>query len=1208
MLSNCATYNKQVSHESALEYPNNKVLAHRFYLVGDAGNTKHNAANVTLEALQSKLQAEGENTTVLFLGDNVYPNGMPKETSEKSALAGYRLKLQTDLGKTFKGKTVFIPGNHDWYSNGLKGLKRQQEFVENELGKNSFLPKDGCPIKTRDIDENSVVIYVDSQWYVTNWDKHPTINDDCEIKTRHEFLEEFRSEIKKARGKTTLVAIHHPMFSNGPHSGEYDLNSHLKPLPVLGSLKNLIRKTSGISNADLQNKFYNELQQNLVTAAKQNDKVIFVSGHDHSLQYLVENNIPQIISGAGSKTSATKLNKGGKFAYGVQGYAVLDVFTDGASFVQFISSDQNTVEYKTAVLNKDIEVVQDTFNTIDADSISSTIYTPAETRKNKVYEFLWGKRYRKQYSTPVKAKTVRLDTLFGGVTPIRKGGGTQSVSLRLETKGGKQYVMRAVRKNAVQYLQAAFFKNKYIEDDFQNTKSAALILDIFTGAHPYAPLTIAKLSDAAGIYHTNPQLLYVPKQKALGRFNTDFGNELYLVEEHGSDGHFNLAGEHFTGGIISTQDVLEEIHADEDIVVDQESYIKARLFDMLIGDWDRHQDQWRWLEFKENNKTVYRPLPRDRDQVFSKMSDGFLLGTAVKALPAAKLLRKYENDLKDVKGFNVEPFPLDMALITSADKSVWDEQVNSITQGITDAVIDKAFEDIPKEVQDQDIVKIKDILKNRRANLQKIADRYFKLINKVAVIKGTNKDDYIKINSEKDGTVAVSIFRKKGDAYTDRFHYKKYDPKLTKEIWIYALDDEDTFEVFGKSKQIKIRLIGGQNHDDYTVENGKNIVIYDYKTKKNTIDQAKKASLRLNDHYETNVYDYNKLKNNTNQVLPILGANPDDGLKIGFSNLYTRYGFERNPFTSQHKINAAYYFATNGYELAYTGEFAHVIHNLNLVIDSEFQSSNFSLNFFGYGNETPNSDDELGLNYNRVKVRGLKLAPSLTWKGHLGAVIGLGASYESVEVSETRNRFVENNALLPHYIFDEVQFVGVHASYLFQNYDVKDYPTIGMKTALNLGYKSNLDIKNRSFGYLIPEISFTHHLNPSKKLVLATKLRSHFIFGHDFEFYQAASIGGENGLRGYRNQRFSGKNSFYQNTDIRYSFSNLKTSVVPIRIGLYGGFDYGRVWMEHDTSSKWNNSYGGGVFVTGAEMLSLNLGVFNSADGVRASFLLGFQF
>ena len=144
--------------------------------------------------------------------------------------------------KNFKGNTVFIPGNHDWYS-GLKGLKKQEKFIEDALGKNTFLPENGCPIKKVSISDDIVLLIVNSHWYITDWDKLPTINDDCEIKTREDFLNELSSEIKKARGKTTLIALHHPMFNNGSHGGQYSFNSHMKPFPVIGTLKNIIRMT-----------------------------------------------------------------------------------------------------------------------------------------------------------------------------------------------------------------------------------------------------------------------------------------------------------------------------------------------------------------------------------------------------------------------------------------------------------------------------------------------------------------------------------------------------------------------------------------------------------------------------------------------------------------------------------------------------------------------------------------------------------------------------------------------------------------------------------------------------------------------------------------------------------------------------------------------------------------------------------------------------
>jgi hypothetical protein len=212
----------------------------------------------------------------------------------------------------------------------------------------------------------------------------------------------------------------------------------------------------------------------------------------------------------------------------------------------------------------------------------------------------------------------------------------------------------------------------------------------------------------------------------------------------------------------------------------------------------------------------------------------------------------------------------------------------------------------------------------------------------------------------------------------------------------------------------------------------------------------------------------------------------------------------------------------------------------------------------------------------------------------------------SIEVEESAERFVENNPQLPDYIFKENQFGSISAKVEFENYDNNAYPTIGMATSIEIGYKSNLDITNRDFIYLIPEIHFAHKLNASGKLVVATKLKSHINFNTDFEFYHAASMGGTDGPRGFRDQRFTGQSSFYQNTDLRYSFNRVKTGFLPTRVGLFGSFDYGRVWADQENSSKINYSYGGGFFVNAAELMSLNIGVFNSIDGIRIAFALGF--
>ncbi len=1213
LLTNCATFKPQYkNNNSILNTSTTKDVAHSFYLLGDGGNSPIGSETITLKRLRTALTAASKNSTLLFLGDNIYPAGMPKKGHTQRNFAEHQLKIQTDIVKNFKGNTIFIPGNHDWYANGLKGLERQENYIKKILGKNSFSPKNGCPIDKVNISDNIVLITIDSQWYLTNWDKHPTINDDCEIKTRTRFFDEFEGLVKKARGKTTIIAMHHPMYTNGPHGGQFSLQQQLFPtggnipLPILGTFINVLRKTSGLSNTDLQNKRYLEFKNRIVTLSQENDKVIFVAGHEHSLQYIVKDNLPQIVSGSGSKVNPTRNVGGGLFSAGVPGYARLDIYKDGSSDVTFIASEENKTLFQTQVLKPNKAEINQEYSTNSDQYILASIYSKEEVTKGKFYKYIWGERYRKQYGTKVKAKKVRLDTLFGGLKPIRKGGGHQSKSLRLEDKDGREYVMRALRKNALQYLQAVAFKTQYIEGQFDDTYSEDLLLDVFTGSHPYAPFTVATLAKAIGVLHTKPQLFYVPKQETLAHFNDEFGDELYMIEERAASGHGDKVNFGYSNKVISTNDVLKKIRKNANSIIDESAYIRARLFDMVLGDWDRHEDQWRWAAFKENNKTVYRPFPRDRDQVFSIMADGALLNYITKSVPALRLMQSYEEEMGNTKWFNLEPYPLDMAIITEAKKATWDTEVSFIQKNITDQIIDEALSYFPSEVTDQIVVDIKRKLKGRVRNLQKISNEYFKHMNNFAVIRGTDKDDYFEIERLANGITQVTGYRIKKGKKEDIFHQKKYNANATKEIWIYGLDDRDVFKVFGAySKGSFVRIIGGQNNDIYNILNSHKVKVYDYKSKKNTF-LTNKGRKNLTDSYTTNVYDYKKLKYSSTEVFPTFGVNPDDGLKLGLLGVFTNYGFDRNPFTTQYSLATSYYFATEGFDIKFTSEFANVIGNWNFGLEAEFTSPNYSVNFFGFGNQTinPNFIDEDTYNedYNRVKLRKNAIAPYFIWRGKLGGNFRIGVSYESIEVDNTSGRYIATTILT-----NKNTFFGTEAHYNFENQDNSAFPTLGMKADITVGFKSNTE-SNASFGYIIPALSFDYKLVTSGQLVLATKIKSHLNFGNGFEFYQGASIGAHDGLRGYRNQRFTGKNSFYQSTDIRLNLREVKTGLLPLHIGIYGGYDYGRVWLDHNTTTNWNSSIGGGIFLNGADMITANLGIFKGDEYARVAFSLGFSF
>lgn len=1216
----CATFAPQYKNKNNdVSFPD-KEIVHSFYLIGDAGNSPLGTSSKGLQAFKTALSKAPKQSTALFLGDNIYPKGMPKKGDESREFAEHQLNIQTDAVSEFKGQTIFIPGNHDWYSNGVKGLKRQEKYIEDILGKNTFLPENGCPIEKVNISEDIVLIIVDSEWYLADWNKNPTINDDCDIKTRTKFFDEFEGEIKKARGKTTIVAMHHPIFTNGPHGGKYSFTSHLKPLPVLGSLKNLVRKTGGVTTVDIQNQLYNTFRKRIITLSQENDKTIFVSGHDHNLQYLIQDHIPQIISGSGSKETATRNVGNGQFAYGSEGYARLDVFKDGSSHIRFYTAKSDNIVYQSQVIaapNQENSGIH--YESIIQKAVTASIYSEEETTKSGFHKAIWGDRYREAYSTKVTAPTVSLDTLFGGLIPVRKGGGHQSKSLRLKDKEGREYVMRALRKSAIQYIQAVAFQEQYIEGQLEDSYTEGIVMDVFTGSHPYAPFTIGTLANAVGVFHTNPVMYYVPKQKQLGAFNKEFGDALYMIEERASSGHGDKASFGFSNKLISTDDLLKQLNKDEDIIVDETAYIKARLFDMFIGDWDRHGDQWRWARFKENKQTVYRPVPRDRDQAFSIMADGGFMSLATRAIPAMRMLQSFDDDILSTKWFNLEPFPLDVALINQSGRDVWDEQVQHIVMNITDDVIDKAFTYFPPEVNQETIQDIKQKLKARRSNLQEMSNRYYAHVNKFAIIKGTNKDDWFDVERMSDGMTKVSGYRLKKGEKADLFHERTYSSKDTKEIWIYGLDDEDVFKVFGTGDDlIKIRLIGGQNKDTYNIVNGKRIKSYDYKSKANTFI-TDKGSKKLTDNYEINVYDHKKLKYNSNELLPTLGFNPDDGFKIGVSNTYTNQGFVSNPFKSQHHVSGAYYFATQGFDLAYKGEFAHVIGTMNLGIEAKFTSPNYAVNFFGFGNSTPNPEaDEndgldVNLNYNRVKLSTLKVAPSLIWKGRFGSQFEIGLSYELIEVESTEGRFI-NDAFIGDDIEVENDFYGINTKFQYNSVDNAAFPTMGMLFALQTGYKRNAS-SDKGFGYIIPELGFNYKLVPNGQLVLATKVKGHFNLDNGFEFYQGANIGANNGLRGYRNERFTGKSAFVQTSDLRLNLRKVKTGLLPLNIGVYGGFDYGRVWVSETLlldaahhSDNWNTSIGGGVFANAADMVTLNLSTFYSEDGLRFAFKLGFGF
>jgi len=679
-----------------------------------------------------------------------------------------------------------------------------------------------------------------------------------------------------------------------------------------------------------------------------------------------------------------------------------------------------------------------------------------------------------------------------------------------------------------------------------------------------------------------------------------------MIEERPADGFENLASFGKPDAIVSTDDVLKNLTKDEKYAVDEKAYIRARLFDILIGDWDRHYDQWRWGEYKIDGKVIYRPIPRDRDQAFPKYG-GALLSLLMK-MPALRHMQSFRGDIKNVKWLNMEPYPLDLRFLRTSDESVWKDQAEYIQKELTDAEIEKAFAKLPKEVQDNTVERIKNYLKERRGKLPEFGSDYYKVLQKTVLIVGTDKKDKFVITRLPNRETEVKVFRMKKDG--EEFQYSRiYNKKETKELWFYGLDDDDVFEVKGKENgNITLRLLGGLNQDSYAVENGNKVEVYDFKSKENTFDIDSKTKKTLRDSYELNRYDYKKPKYNIIAGFPNAGFNPDDGIKLGVSITYTVNAFKRNPFSQKHNIKANYYFATSGYELLYKGIFPNIVNNWFVEMDASITSPNFSSNFFGYGNETPNEDDDKGMDFNRVKMQMMKASPSINWKGDYGAYFSAKATFESMEVEETTDRFINTPGLVNPSVFRTQNFAGAEIRYGYENYDNPSNPTLGMKFYIEGGYRVNLENSDRQVPHAEMALGFSHKITKGGKLVVGTLAKTRMLFSNDYEFYQMATIGGDFDLRAFRFQRFSGKQSFFQTSDIRYEMGKFKNGIVPIKYGFFAGFDYGRVWLQDDFSTKWHNSYGAGLWLNGVNVITGKIALFHSEDGVRISAGIGFGF
>ena len=425
--------------------------------------------------------------------------------------------------------------------------------------------------------------------------------------------------------------------------------------------------------------------------------------------------------------------------------------------------------------------------------------------KSNLHHTLWGRHYREEWKTPALFKVVMLDTLAGGLTPYQAGGGRQSKSLRLRDANGREYVLRSIDKT----FEGA------LPEIVRGSFIANILNDQVSIAHPFSALTIAPMADALTILHAKPVIIYLPKQNRLGDFNAAYGDALYLFEQRADENWDNAANFSNSKNIIGTDNLLKALAKDNDARVDQLLYVRTRIFDMFIGDWGRHEDQWRWASDKQGGKTIYKPIPRDRDQAFTKF-DGLLVG-AFKGLGGGKF-QSFGPRIKDVKTFNFPARYLDRRMTNEVTQQQWVNLATEIQLALTDQVIESAIRQLPPEIFPISGNNITNNLKQRRNNLVIYARDYYRFLAREVDVPGSTDNEKFEIKRNQDGSTQVNIYKITNQGITKEqpFYSRTFYSGETKEIRLYGLDAADVYEVTGEAANaIKVRLIGGAARDEY---------------------------------------------------------------------------------------------------------------------------------------------------------------------------------------------------------------------------------------------------------------------------------------------------------------------------------------------------------------------------------------------------------
>jgi hypothetical protein len=806
-----------------------------------------------------------------------------------------------------------------------------------------------------------------------------------------------------------------------------------------------------------------------------------------------------------------------------------------------------------------------------------------EYAKGGFYEFLFGHNYRDLWTTPVVLPVLDLATFEGGLAPVRRVGHGQTQALALEGRDGREWTFRPVVKDPVGLLP----------EELRQSVAADFIRDQMSSQHPAGHMIVPRLLDAVGIIHNNPRLVVMADDAALGEFRAAFGGVVGDIEEYQGQPGFGGALE-----IVEGEEMWRKLDASADDRVDARVYLTVRLIDHLVGDWDRHRGQWHFARLPGH--AAWQPFSEDRDQAFVRFEGAVL--TFVR--PALPLLVDFGPEYADLEGQLFDNWDVDRRLLSGLDAAAWDEVATSVQERLTDEVLEEAAHRMPPEYFAKDGPRMIAALKARRDALVQHARRYYRFLAREVDVRGTNAPDRAELVHGAGGRLEVRLFRAAGDAapYYDRV----FRPEETKEIRLDLLGGDDVASVTGSEARITVRIVTGEGNDlvDDSASGHARVAASDPGDR---VKRGAHTSWDRKPYHPPAVPTYapwippRDWGRRTLFPMFRLGGSTDYGLVLNLGLSSTGYGFRKLPWADQQTARVAYSTKLQRFRFEYAGLYRH--ENSKLTSGLDVRASGIEvIRFYGFGNETPDPGDS---QETQVEQREIVVMPSLRREVGKAGELSIAAVGKLVNTTRIDGSVLDQ---VNPYGVEQTGEVGLVSSLAFDTTDRVGLPTRGFRAHVaGAVYPAIWDVRS-TFGEVEGEITaFTSALDAPLAPRLTVRLGGKQVFG-DYPFYEAAFVGGPGSVRGLDRQRYAGDAALWGGAEVHVRLSRF-SSLAPGQVGLVGLVDFGRVFLEGESSHTWHHGVGGGVYIASPKgSNALGILVVRSEDRTRFYLRAGLMF